>query len=171
MKAQILNFTYFNRQGILTLKLDGDFRERYDKLNGKDVEVEVKEYRAKRSLTANSYLWLLLDKTASALGEDKETIYLDFVRRTGPFKDFILTEDEAKTFSVAWEKLGTGWPTEQVDYAPDGDHVVIRAYYGSSTYNTKQMTRLLEKVKETCKDMGIEVRPQEEIDSMLKEWK
>ena len=172
MKAQIINFTYLNaRQGVLTLKLDGDFRERYDKLNGKDVEVEVKEYRAKRSLTANSYLWLLLDKIASALGEDKETIYLDFVRRTGPFKDFILTEDEAKTFSVAWGKLGTGWPTEQVDYAPDGDHVVIRAYYGSSTYNTKQMTRLLEKVKETCKDMGIEVRPQEEIDSMLKEWK
>ena len=169
MKAEILNFTYLNaRQGILTVKLEADFRERFDQLNGKPVDVEVKEYREKRSLSSNAYLWTLLDKIAGAIGSDKESIYLDFVRQYGLFKDFTLTADEAKTFSVAWSKLGTGWPTEQVDYAPDGDHVVIRAYYGSSTYNTKQMGRLLDAVIEECKELGIETRPREEIESMLK---
>lgn len=170
MKAEILNFTYLNaREGILTVKLEADFRERFDQLNGKPVDVEVKEYREKRSLSSNAYLWTLLDKIAGAIGSDKESIYLDFVRQYGLFKDFTLTEDEAKTFSVAWSKLGTGWPTEQVDYAPDGEHVVIRAYYGSSTYNTKQMGRLLDAVIEECKELGIETRPREEIESMLKE--
>lgn len=170
MKASILNFTYLNaREGILTVKLESDFREQFDQLNGKPVDVEVKEYREKRSLSSNAYLWTLLDKIAGAIGSDKESIYLDFVRQYGLFKDFTLTEDEAKTFSVAWSKLGTGWPTEQVDYAPDGDHVVIRAYYGSSTYNTKQMGRLLDAVIEECKELGIETRPREEIESMLKE--
>lgn len=170
MKASILNFTYLNaRQGILTVKLESDFRERFDQLYGKPVDVEVKEYREKRSLSSNAYLWTLLDKIAGAIGSDKESIYLDFVRQYGLFKDFTLTEDEAKTFSVAWSKLGTGWPTEQVDYAPDGEHVVIRAYYGSSTYNTKQMARLLDAVIEECKELGIETRPIEEIESMLKE--
>jgi hypothetical protein len=169
VKAEILNFTYLNaRQGILTVKLEADFRERFDQLNGKPVDVEVKEYREKRSLSSNAYLWTLLDKIAGAIGSDKESIYLDFVRQYGLFKDFTLTDDEAKTFSVAWSKLGTGWPTEQVDYAPDGDHVVIRAYYGSSTYNTKQMGRLLDAVIEECKELGIETRPREEIESMLK---
>lgn len=170
MKASILNFTYLNaREGILTVKLESDFREQFDQLNGKPVDVEVKEFREKRSLSSNAYLWTLLDKIAGAIGSDKESIYLDFVRQHGLFKDFTLTEDEAKTFSVAWSKLGTGWPTEQVDYAPDGDHVVIRAYYGSSTYNTKQMGRLLDAVIEECKELGIETRPKEEIESMLKE--
>lgn len=169
MKAEIINFTYLNaRQSVLTLKLESDFREQFDRLNGKPVDVEVKEYKEKRSLTSNAYLWTLLDKIAGAIGSDKESIYLDFVRQYGLFKDFTLTEDEAKTFSVAWGKLGTGWPTEQVDYDPDGEHVVIRAYYGSSTYNTKQMARLLDAVVEECKGLGIETRPKEEIESLLR---
>ena len=172
MKAEIINFTYLNaRQGVLTLKLESDFREQFDRLNGKPVDVEVKAYKEKRSLTSNAYLWTLLDKIAGAIGSDKESIYLDFVRQYGLFKDFTLTEDEAKTFSVAWGKLGTGWPTEQVDYAPDGEHVVIRAYYGSSTYHTKQMARLLDAVVEECKGLGIETRPKEEIESLLRKGK
>ena len=168
MKARILDFAYRGaNKGLLTLELQGDFRDSYDRLHDKDVDVEVKAYKEKRSLTSNSYLWLLLDKIAGAIGSDKETIYLDFVRQYGLFKDFTLTEDEAKTFSVAWSKLGTGWPTEQVDYAPDGEHIVIRAYYGSSTYNTKQMARLLDAVVEECKGLGIETRPKEEIESLL----
>lgn len=168
MKARIASFTYRGlNKGLLIFELQGDFREQFDRLKGKDVDVEVKAYKEKRSLTSNAYLWTLLDKIAGAVGSDKESIYLDFVRQYGLFKDFTLTEDEAKTFSVAWSKLGTGWPTEQVDYAPDGEHVVIRAYYGSSTYNTKQMARLLDAVVEECKGLGIETRPKEEIESLL----
>lgn len=168
MKAKIASFTYRGlNKGLLILELQGDFREQFDRLKDKDVDVEVKAYKEKRSLTSNAYLWTLLDKIAGAIGSDKESIYLDFVRQYGLFKDFTLTEDEAKTFSVAWGKLGTGWPTEQVDYAPDGEHVVIRAYYGSSTYNTKQMARLLDAVVEECKGLGIETRPKKEIESLL----
>ena len=81
-----------------------------------------------------------------------------------------MTEDEAKTFRVAWEKLGTGWPTEQVDYGRDGDRVVVRAYYGSSTYNTKQMSRLIDSIVQDCKDLGIETLPPEKLAAMKEEW-
>ena len=114
-------------------------------LNHKDrlYDCEIKEHREKRSLDANSYCWVLLDKLADALRSTKEELYLQKVREVGPFKDFCLTEDEAKTFRVAWEKLGTGWPTEIVDYDRAGDRQVVTAYYGSSTYNTKRMSRLM----------------------------
>ena len=132
--------------------------------------VEAKPWRAKRSLDANAYAWLLLDALADAVGATKEELYVQKVREVGPFKDFTLSEDEAKTFRVAWGRLGTGWPTEVVDYAEDQDRVVVRAYYGSSTYNTKQMSRLIDSIVEDCKEVGIETLPPEKLSAMKEEW-
>lgn len=133
-------------------------------------DCEIKQHRDKRSLEANAYCWTLLDKLADVLRTTKEELYLQKVREIGPYKDFTLTEDEARTFRVAWEKLGTGWPTEQVDYDRDGDRVVIRAYYGSSTYNTKQMSRLIDSIVEDCKAVGIETLTPLMLDAMKEAW-
>lgn len=129
--------------------------------------VEIKEHREKRSNAANKYLWKLLDDVAAALGRVKEDLYLDYVKKVGPYKDFELSEDEAKTFRAAWSRLGTGWPTEQVDFTPDGENVVIRAYYGSSVYNKKQMSRLIDLVVQDAKEMGVETMRPEELASLL----
>ena len=75
-----------------------------------------------------------------------------------------------KTFQVVWERQGAGWPTELEDYAPDGDRLVIRAYYGSSTYNTKQMSRLIDWVIEECKEQGIETMTPEELARLKEDW-
>ena len=128
---------------------------------------EIKEYREKRSLNANAYLWVLLDKLADVLDSTKEEIYLGFVQKYGIFRDFTLQEDQAKTFRHAWEMLGTAWITEQVDYDASGEMVVIRAYYGSSQYNTKQMSRLIHAVVDECKTQGIETLTPAELAQML----
>jgi hypothetical protein len=141
--------------------------EQYE--NGKYV-AELKEHRKKRSMNANNYFWQLADQIAAALGREKEEIYLEYIKRVGCFKDFTLSEDEAKTFRVAWSMLGTGWPTEQVDYSPSGREVIIRAYYGSSQYNTRQMSRLIDMAVEDAKDLGIEVLTPMELDRLKGEW-
>lgn len=133
-------------------------------------DCEVKRHREKRSLDANAYCWVLLDKLADALHTTKEALYIGYVRIIGPYKDFTLTQDEAGTFRVAWERLGTGWPTEQVDFDKDGNRIVVRAYYGSSTYNTKQMSRLIESIVEDCKAVGIETLPPDKLDAMKAGW-
>ena len=46
----------------------------------------------------------------------------------------------------------------------------MNLYYGSSSFNTKQMSRLIDGVVQDCKACGIETKPQQEIDSLLKEW-
>ena len=133
-------------------------------------DVEIKQRREKRSLNANSYMWALLDKLADVLHTTKEELYLEKVRRYGKYKEFHLTDDEYKTFRVAWESMGTGWPTEQVDYTPDGQRLVIRAYYGSSRYNTKQMVRLLDSIIEDCRDQDIETMTERELSLLKEEW-
>ena len=132
--------------------------------------VEIKEKRAGRSTDANAYFWQLLTDLAKAVGNEKEALYLRYVKNFGPFRDFVLTEDEAKTFRTAWSMLGSGWPTEQVDFTPDGEKVVVRAYYGSSTYNTRQMSRLIDSVVEDCKAVGVETLPPEKLTAMKEDW-
>ena len=136
----------------------------------KAYSVEVKEKREKRSLDANAYFWRLLSDLAEAVGTTKEELYLRYVKDFGPFRDFVLTEYEAKTFRTAWSMLGSGWPTEQVDFTPDGEKVVVRAYYGSSTYNTRQMSRLIDSVVEDCKAVGVETLPPERLTATKEDW-
>lgn len=138
---------------------------------GKPHTLEVREQKRRRSLDANAYLWVLLDKLAAALGTTKEELYRLKIQRYGIFRDFHLSPEEAETFRVAWSRLGTGWVTEQVDYTGDGNQVVIRAYYGSSQYNTKQMSRLIDSVVEDCKDQGIETMTPEELARLKEGWK
>lgn len=137
----------------------------------KTYDMEVKQHREKRSKSANDFAWAMLEKLAIAIHSTKNEIYIQKIREVGPYKDFVLTEDQAKTFRVAWENLGIGWPTEQVDYDQDGDRLVIRAYYGSSTYNTKQMSRLIDSIVQDCKDVGIDVLSERERSLLLDEWK
>lgn len=131
---------------------------------------DLKEKRERRSLDANAYCWVLLDKLAASLNTTKEELYRLYVKRVGVFRDFHLDPEEAKSFEVAWSMLGTGWLTEQVDYTQDGERVVIRAYYGSSRYNTKQMSRLIDEIVEACKDQGIETKTPDELAIMKETW-
>lgn len=65
-------------------------------------------------------------------------------------------------------KNGIAWFTEIVDIA-ENDKIVVNAYYGSSSYNSKQMSRLIENLVQDCQAVGIETKSVEEINSLLKE--
>lgn len=137
---------------------------------GKRYMAELKEKRNRRSMDANRYLWVLLDELAKALNTTKEELYRLYVKRVGVFRDFHLDAEEAKSFAVAWSMLGTGWITEQADFSRDGEQVIIRAYYGSSQYNTKQMSRLIDEVVEACKAEGIETLVPDELARIKETW-
>lgn len=71
-----------------------------------------------------------------------------------------------------WQDKGIAWFCETADteYIGDIEFKIINAYYGSSSFNSKQMSRLINDLVEDCKEVGIETKPQAEIDSLLKEW-
>lgn len=160
-----------NRKQRVTIELDRDFRQMYDVLKDSEVDVDIKKHRDRRSTNANNYLWHLLDEMGDVLERTKESLYFDYIKKCGPFKNFTLSEDEAKTFRVAWSRLGTGYPTEQVGYSPDGEKLIIRAYYGSSQYNTKQMSRLIDLVVQDAKELGIETLTPAELARMKQDWR
>lgn len=136
----------------------------------KPSTIDIRKARKARSLDANAYLWVLLDRLAAVLRTTKEELYRFYILRVGAFKDFHLLAEEAPTFQEGWSRLGTGWITEAVDYAPDRESLVIRAYYGSSTYNTKRMSRLIDAVVGDCENQGLETKTPDELALMMARW-
>lgn len=133
--------------------------------------LEIKEEKKLRSLTANAYLWVLCEKLAAERSKEdalttKEEIYIDAIREAGMYRDFHIRQKEAPTFCTMWHAFGTGWPTEQVDYTPEG-LVVIRAYYGSSVYSAKRMARLIDNLVQDCKAVGIETLPPDKLAALV----
>lgn len=154
---------------VLTIGLNNSYGNQIDSLiNGFNTqkEYEIKEVAKKRSLDSNSYLWILCDKLAEKLKTTKEVIYRQAIDHVGVFEEIKVNSPEAgQRFKRIWQQNGLGWLTKTID------ETTILAYYGSSTYNTSQMARLIDFVQEECVSQGIEVRPQWEVDAMLKEWK
>lgn len=130
-----------------------------------NYEYEIKPYKEKRSLSANALAWLYCDRLAEKLHSTKEEIYRIAVANVGVFTEIKVADAEAaKRFKQIWQHNGVGWLTKTIN------ETTIQAYYGSSTYNTQEMARLIDFLQDECRRQGIETRPQEEIDSMLREW-
>lgn len=137
----------------------------------KPGEYSVKRTRKKRSLDANAYAWVLIDKLAEVLRYTKEQVYRNAVRNIGGNSDTVCVKAEAaEKLCSAWQKKGLGWQTEIFDSKIPGCKNMV-LYYGSSVYDTHQMSLLIDGLIQDCKALGIETLPPYKLDAMMKEWK
>lgn len=146
--------------------------EKLNNLKAEELDIEIKKHREKRSLDANSYCWVLCDQIAKELSKDgaifsKEDIYQETIRTFGTFIPFIVTEVAFDKFKEIWQRQGLGYQVEET--ARKDKCVRVNCYYGSSSYNTKEMSRIIEALVEQAKELGIETKPKEEIEAMLNE--
>ena len=128
-----------------------------------DLTVQVKEYRQKRSLSQNAYMWVLLDEIAKAVNRSKEDVYRELVKDYGVFEIIPLKDEAVKRFNHNWAKNGLGWFTDILGKSKLKGYTNIIVYYGSSTYDTKEMTRLLDAVINECQELEIPTMTLSEI--------
>lgn len=158
----------------ISLLVDASNKDVVEQLKSENkLTIELKKWRQKRSLDANSYCWVLCDKIAKKLCKDgtivtKEDVYKDAILQIGSFEPFIVQEKTYMNFKRIWEKQGLGFLVQEV--SKKDKCIKVNCYYGSSTYNTKEMSLLIECIVELAKTLNIETKPQSEIDSLLKEW-
>ena len=152
----------------ISLLVDVNNKEVVEKLKSENkLCIELKKWRQKRSLDANSYCWVLCDKIAKELCKDgtivtKEDVYKDAILQIGSFEPFIVQEKTYMNFKRIWEKQGLGFLVQEV--SKKDKCIKVNCYYGSSTYNTKEMSLLIECIVELAKTLNIETKPQSEID-------
>ena len=143
-------------------------RKHKDKL----YDLEVKEHRKKRSLDANAYAWVLINKIADALRITPKEIYRQAILNIGGNYEVIPIKVEAADhFKQVWEAQGLGWPCMDMGKSKIDGYRNLRAYYGSSTYSSPQMNQLIENLVQDCRALDIEVKSEEEIASLLGAWK
>lgn len=134
------------------------------------LQIKITKYREKRSLDANAYFWTLVDKLAVKLNKTKTEIYRDAIKDVGGNSETVCVKNNAvKKLCSVWQNNGLGFQTETFTSKIEGCTNVI-LYYGSSTYDTKQMSVLISNIVEECKSQGIETRTPEEISKLLSLW-
>lgn len=171
MKARIIDFSIgFNRKQRLTLEIDGDFRSDYETLKDCDLAVTIKKHRERRSLDANAYCWVMMDKLSQATGLPKTDIYRNAIKNIGGVSETVCVQDKAlQRLCEGWEHNGLGWQAEAFPSKID-DCTNVTLYYGSSTYDTAQMARLIDYIVQDCKEQGIETLPPRELERLKEEW-
>ena len=86
----------------------------------------------------------------------------------GVYRDVEIDADAEKTLIHSWSHYGLGWLAERVDYGKTENKVILRLWYGSSAYNSKQMARFINGIVQDCNAVGIETMPQAEIDRLIR---
>lgn len=143
----------------------------WDELHGDEkISVRFSKHRKKRSLDSNAYAWVLMDRLSEKLGIPKEQIYRQYIREIGGVSETIcIKTDGVNKLRGAWHKNGLGWLTATFPSDTQGYTDVI-LYYGSSTYDTRQMSRLIDMIVHDCKEQGIETANPEELRALLESW-
>lgn len=172
MKGSLKAFMYkgIQKKTVVEIELDGNQCEQLEKLQGRSLNIDFKIFREKRSLNANNYAWQLISKLAEYMDISSIELYRKYIKDVGVYRDIDINEDAVNTLNTVWSNYGIGWFTEKVDLAEKDGFVTVRLYYGSSVYNTKQMSRLIDNIVQDCHAVGIETMTPDEIANLTSLW-
>lgn len=131
------------------------------------LSIEIKKYRKKRSLDANGLLWHCIGEIASVLRTDKWDIYLQMLKRYGKYTYICVKPAVVEAVKANWresEVIG------EIDI--NGTKAVqMLCYFGSSTYDSKEFSILLDGVISEMRELGIQPPPTEDMKRALEQWK
>ena len=119
-----------------------------------------------RSNDQNRLMWELCQRIAEALDIKRNEVYREIIRDYGDYVTVRVSRADAVLVANEWQAKGIGWISECE--SADGDDLVLRLYQGSSTYDTAQMTRVINALMDECKTLGIDV-DDERLVSLLAE--
>lgn len=129
------------------------------------ITEEIVVKKKKRSRNANNYFWELLTQLCQEMNIDLIEEYKKRVKELGICKTIEIDTKDMPFFNHLWNDRGVAWFTEKVEEI--GNKTILNAYYGSSSYNSKQMSRLIDNLVQDCKEVGIQTLDELEIERML----
>ena len=144
-------------------------------LNDSDIpkyELNIVKTKNKRSLDANALFWKMLGLLADKLQMKNTDVYREYIKETSAFEIIPVKEDKIEHWKKIWESRGIGWVCEDLGECRNtkGYHNV-KSYYGTSVYDSKEMSRIIDMVISDCKDNSIPTDDPDEIERIKQLWK
>lgn len=166
-KIKSINKNLITDELDITFSTNQNILPEYEKLKDvKKIRVKAVQYRKKRSLNANNYLWVLLGKMADVLRTDKWDIYLKMLKRYGKYTYIVVKPNVVDAVKKQWREVEELGPIS----LNDQEGVQLLCYFGSSTYDTQEMAVLIDGVVSECQDLEIETLPPDQITQMKEQW-
>ena len=174
MKGRITNIGY-GLEGDLTvtLSLPRQYTDDIKKLLDADIDAEIKKFRERRTSDANRLCWCLCRDIAVALKAQHTDVevYRRAIRDVGEYEHLPIKEVAVETFTRRWESKGIGWFVDVVDDSKLPGYKLVKAFYGSSTYTTKEMSTLLDYLVDEAEQMGLTIITKKyDVEKAKKEW-
>lgn len=139
-------------------------------LQNKNLDVVAKPHREKRSLNANAYFHVLSGKIAEKLGTSLTHEKNRMIREYGQYEviDGMIPTLTAKE-KYEDKMLDIDGVHLKVVERP-GETVKMAVMRGSHTYNTAEMSRLIDATVEEAKELGIETITPDQLERMKASW-
>ena len=161
---------------LLTINADNSFlceivNALSNYLKNKDlIKISLGKYKDKRSLRANNMLWSCIGQLAKAQTPPISSweMYLKCLRDYGEYVTYEIETRLVKNVEKTWRETQVVSDTYINEYGKEC--VTINCYFGSSTYDTKQFSVLLDGVIADMKDLGLQPPPTREMQEALKQW-
>lgn len=157
--------------GKVVLMLDTDLSAEYlDEIKDKELKVQISVWRQDRSLNANNYCWKLLDEIAQRTHSTKEEVYQEIISKVGVFEILPIRNEAVDNFVEKWQSRGLGWVCNIMRDSKIPNYTNVIAYYGSSVYNTKEMSRLIDEVVQEAQALNIQTKTPQELAELKNLW-
>ena len=127
----------------------------FEQFKDKELMVKVDKFSQRRSLSQNAYMWTLLDQIGIKIGLTKEEVYKNYIKDYGVFEIIPIKNEAANRFIKNWSSKGLGWFCEDIGESKLKGYTKLIAYFGSSTYTSNEMRRVVDAIVQECGELGI----------------
>lgn len=165
-KLSDVSIDYTTKKPKLTFLINNNITSLEEIENVELLDIEAKKHREKRKLNCNAYLWVLLQEMADKLNTSKDELYIDMLGKYGVFTHVIVKEKAVNKFMEEYrlvKDLG------KITVNGTTGHQ-LQCYFGSSNYDSKEFSVLLNGVVNEAKEIGIVTLDEIELNSMYEEW-
>jgi nitrogen regulatory protein PII-like uncharacterized protein len=168
-KIDKIDLDYISHKPKITIQLHSQYdllSEDFNKLQQlQEIDIELKEHKEKRSLNSNSYAWVLITKIADVLRANKEDVYLEMLKRYGQSEIVsVLSSIDITGYFKYYEVAGTSTLNNK-------EFTHYKCFKGSSEYDTREMSILVDGIVSEAKLLNIETLTKEELENLKNSWK
>ena len=160
---------------VVSFTTKADPRLLFDQFTDKDVSIEIKKASKRKTKTANDFMWAMCTDIGRAVHIPKEDVYRKALWETKDevmaFDTLLIREDAIETFRSIWYEKGVGWFTQVIDYAQVPGFKTVLAFHGSSTFDGRQISIVIEWLKQEMANLELPILvSKEEEERMMTSW-
>ena len=137
----------------------------------KDKKYDLVLHKEKRSLTANSYAWVLINRIAERIHEPPVVVYRRYIRDIGSKRS--ITHIPIEDVERETQDFCAGHIGRLISVGESGmpGYAMVIKIYGSSSFDTRQMAAFIDQIVQDAQALGIETKDPNEIESLLNSWR